>query len=311
MKKLFFAPLQGYTETEYRRAHAAVYGPEGAADAYFMPFSRVEKGCVRPKDLRELTQSRTLVNQIPQSIFDGPDELTLILDAIANEGYSLVDLNCGCPFAPQVKHGRGAGALNTDALVSIRPVLEHFHEQGINFSLKMRLGVTEADEWKRCIKAINRLPLEFITLHPRTATQQYNGMIHAEQVNDFMAASAFPVVLNGDLNTPEAVYRSFDRWPELAGVMIGRGALARPSIFDEIRSGRDWGVAERREKLKELYRNFETDLAKRLCGDSQLLSKLKPFWDYLEPEIGHRATKAIRKAGTLSKYRQALESMFQ
>lgn len=43
-----------------------------------------------------------------------------------------------------------------------------------------------------------------------------------------------------------------------------------------------------------------------LCGDSQILLKIRPFWEYAEAEIGHKALKSIRKAGTMPKYRAAL-----
>ena len=39
---------------------------------------------------------------------------------------------------------------------------------------------------------------------------------------------------------------------------------------------------------------------------SQLLSKIKPFWEYAEEEIGRKAWKAIKKAGNVPKYRTAL-----
>lgn len=47
-----FAPLQGYTDYDYRNAHATVYGP---ADTYYTPFVRLEKGReFRPKDLKDI-----------------------------------------------------------------------------------------------------------------------------------------------------------------------------------------------------------------------------------------------------------------
>ncbi len=43
-----------------------------------------------------------------------------------------------------------------------------------------------------------------------------------------------------------------------------------------------------------------------LCGDSQIISKIKPFWEYAEAEIGRKAWKAIRKAGNMAKYHSAV-----
>lgn len=306
VKKIFYAPLQGFTEAPYRTAHQFVYSGEGEADSYFMPFTRVEKGEIRPKDIRELEVSVGLTNQVPQAIFNGPDELTILLRTFAQYGFKSINLNCGCPFPPQVNGGRGAGVLLTSALGDIRSLLTHYYQQGMRFSLKMRLGVTKSDEWKKAIKYINDLPLDYVILHPRTAAQRYGGNLISDALDEFLGCVAFPVVFNGDIKEPEDVEAVWARWPELYGVMIGRGALGRPSIFQEIRTGCRMSEDEKNNKLVRLYRLYETNLSERLCGETQLLSKLKPFWEYLEPEIGRKAFKAIRKAGTLSKYRLAL-----
>ena len=46
-----------------------------------------------------------------------------------------------------------------------------------------------------------------------------------------------------------------------------------------------------------------------LCGESQVLSKIKPFWEYAEEEIGRKPWKAIRKAGTMPKYLSAVATI--
>ena len=51
MLKVLFAPLQGYTTSIYRKAHAEIFG---GVDAYYAPFLRIEYGKPREKDLRDL-----------------------------------------------------------------------------------------------------------------------------------------------------------------------------------------------------------------------------------------------------------------
>ena len=50
---IYAAPLQGFTEAPFRHFHAAIYGCQGQADAYFSPFLRIDHGEVRPRDIRE------------------------------------------------------------------------------------------------------------------------------------------------------------------------------------------------------------------------------------------------------------------
>ena len=52
--RLMAAPLQGYTEAPFRHFHAEIYGG-GKSLTYFSPFLRIEKGSVRPRDLRDIT----------------------------------------------------------------------------------------------------------------------------------------------------------------------------------------------------------------------------------------------------------------
>ncbi len=46
-----------------------------------------------------------------------------------------------------------------------------------------------------------------------------------------------------------------------------------------------------------------------LCGDSQILSKIKPFWEYAEAEIGRKPWKAIKKASNMAKYHSAVATI--
>ena len=100
-------PLQGYTDAAWREAHAAAM--PGAVDAYFAPFARVEHGAPRARDLRDVARQGPPL--VPQVIFRSVEEFEMLAGALAAQGHTRIDLNLGCPFPPQVKHGRGAGTL--------------------------------------------------------------------------------------------------------------------------------------------------------------------------------------------------------
>ena len=301
-----FAPLQGYTEAEYRLTHARVYGPAGRADAYFTPFIRLEKGNLRSKDRRQLERIAGREDQVVQVIFNGADELSTLLRLIGDLQFRRIDLNSGCPFSPQVRHGRGAGILTEAGCADVAPVIRQFHERGFRFSVKMRLGTDSPDDWRGCIETLNSMPLEYVTMHPRTARQQYSGRLDFGQFEDFMRMCSHPVVFNGEIHTRHDIINIVERYPTLHGVMIGRGALARPSIFTEYRNGEDMPPDIRQRNIGNLYRGVADYLGAQLCGEVQLLTKLKPFWEYLEDELTHPVAKAIRKAGKLSRYEAAL-----
>ncbi len=306
--KLHMAPLQGFIEAEYRRAHADTYG--AVCDAMYTPFLRVDKGEVWQRGLRDaLSPLNQPQGVVPQVIAGTIEEFDMLVVALKAHGFRQIDINLGCPFPPQVKRGRGAGALLN------LPFLSQMAERiaadaACRYSVKMRAGVDSTSQWREPLAILNATPLAHITLHPRIATDQYRGEARRDVFADFAAQCKHPLVYNGDLATPTDIAALCTLFPGLDGVMVGRGLLARPSLFAECKEGREWTSAERLAHLQRLYEAYRANFGQRLQGDHQLLAKLKPFWEYLEPEIGHKPWKLIHKATTLRAYTQALASIF-
>ena len=176
-------------------------------------------------------------------------------------------------------------------------------------SLKMRLGQKSPDEWKALMPVLNATRLEHVTLHPRIAKQMYGGELFADEFPEFLQASKNPVIWNGDILSLDDLSRISAQYPQLKAIMVGRGLLARPSLAAEWLSGEEWSAAKRMERLMQFHNQLFEAYENTLCGQTQILQKIKPFWDYLEPEIGHKPFKAIHKAATLDKYRSAVGSI--
>lgn len=324
MLPIHFAPLQGYTEDVYRRAHCALCG---GVDSYYTPFMRVEHGEVRRKDRFDmLPEHNEGVPLVVQAIAGDADELRLLIDAVRTawrpasglaEGASgtsekrRVDLNLGCPFPLQVRHGKGAGLMaHPDRLDSIAALMHEASD--LDFSLKMRLGIEDSDEWRSLMPIIAAMPLRHVTLHPRVATQQYGGTPDREAFEAFLDACPHPVVYNGDITTPDDLrrlatrYGTADQGGRLAGVMIGRGLLARPTLAHEYKNECTFTDREVIAALLRLHDAVHANLATRIPGEAQLLSKLRTFWDYAEPTLGRKAWKKIHKAGNMKNYLAAV-----
>ena len=109
MYKIYFAPLQGYTEDAYRRLHNKYFG---GVEAYYTPFVRLEHGELRSKDMRDVRpEFNEGVNIVPQVIANSGEEMNVLVDYLKSLGYNRIDVNAGCPFPLQTRHGRGAGLL--------------------------------------------------------------------------------------------------------------------------------------------------------------------------------------------------------
>lgn len=315
MLPIHFAPLQGYTEDVYRRAHHRLCG--GVA-RYYTPFMRVEHGEVRRKDAFDmLPQYNAGVPLALQVIATGADEMEVLLAAIEErwsgeavaEGERLhIDVNMGCPFPLQVRHGRGAGVLQHPERVEALCRFMAEHPQ-YAWSVKMRLGVEEPYEWRSVLPVLDAAPLEHITVHPRVARQQYGGTPDMEAFEALMAASHTPIIYNGDVTTVEQIHELESRYPQLAGVMIGRGLLARPTLAREYAEGASCTDAEVIEALCRLHDVVHESYAARIPGEAQLLQKLRTFWDYTETTLGRKPWKKVHKAGNMKNYLAAVNAL--
>ena len=83
----------------------------------------------------------------------------------------------------------------------------------IRFSVKMRLGGQDAEEWKALVPLLNRSCVTQVTLHPRIGKQQYKGTVDWEAFRAFYEACERPLVYNGDLLTVADIREVLERFP--------------------------------------------------------------------------------------------------
>jgi tRNA-dihydrouridine synthase len=317
MLKVLFAPLQGYTTGIYRRAHAEIFG---GVDAYYAPFLRIENGKPREKDLRDLNSfdgnarernaRKGKAREIPQIIANSVEEFKILANALIAKGYTEIDFNMGCPFPMQVNRHRGAGLLSD--IQAVQEIMDEIKATPVKFSVKMRLGQDSPDEAFAILPILNEAPLSQITLHPRLGKQQYKGAIDFKSFEKFYQECRHPLVYNGDITSVSQICETERRYTKLAGVMIGRGLLARPSLAAEYKELNEINCAAQQDSLGKIFQMHHVifdHACKTYQGDSQILSHIQSFWEYLEPSIPKKIFKKIKKAGKLSEYQEAIMAM--
>lgn len=307
MKPIYFAPLQGYTDDAYRRIHAELVG---GTELYFSPFIRLEHNKMRNKDIRDINPLYNKgVNLIPQILCNSTKEFDILVNAIADMGYKHIDLNMGCPFTLQTRHGKGAGILqHPDAVEEIMKAVGKRND--LSFSVKMRLGQEQADECLALLPILNDAPLAHITVHPRLGIQQYKGETDIETFRKFYESCKHPIVFNGDILTVEDIHRTETEFPNLKAIMIGRGMLARPSLAAEYVKGEEWTAERRASLIKNMHSRLLEHYSSIIPGEMQLLSKMRTFWEFMEVEIGRKQQKKILKAGNMKNYMREVSNGF-
>lgn len=300
MKQIHCAPLQGFTDRVWREAHADLCRELGSEPpVYYAPFARVEKGAVRPRDIRDIKGDTSVVQQ---ALFKDLKELDLIAEAVREAGHTRLDLNLGCPFPPQVKSGRGAALiLNTTLLAEVSRWMQSHPD--MVFSVKMRPGVDSTDEWHSAMEQIATMPLSQLSVHPRSARQGYKGDLDMDAFADILAVSSHPIIFNGNILTPSDAVAVVDRFPTVNGLMIGRGMLMRPTLAAEMATGTELSPASRAEAWIELLRRVSEKIAESSAGDAQALARLRPRLEYADEELlGHKFVKSLKKASKLDKF---------
>ena len=307
MKPIYFAPLQGYADDAYRRIHAELVG---GTELYFSPFIRLEHNKMRNKDIRDINPLYNKgINLVPQILCNSTKEFDILVNAIADMGYKHIDLNMGCPFTLQTRHGKGAGILqHPDAVEEIMKAVGKRND--LSFSVKMRLGQEQADECLALLPILNDAPLAHITVHPRLGIQQYKGETDIETFRKFYESCKHPIVFNGDILTVEDIHRTETEFPNLKAIMIGRGMLARPSLAAEYVKSEEWTAERRASLIKNMHSRLLEHYSSIIPGEMQLLSKMRTFWEFMEAEIGKKQQKKILKAGNMKNYMREVANGF-
>ena len=306
MSDIFFAPLQGYTDDVYRRVH---YKLIGGVKNYYTPFVRVEVGAVRSKDQRDIApENNSGVPVVPQIIFNSRKEFEYLTDRVKSLGYKEIDLNMGCPFPLQARHGRGCGILAHPDIVSdiIEGIKEH---NDTIFSVKMRLGRDNSSECDKIIELLNNVQLKHITLHPRTGIQQYKGTVDYDAFERIYTQSRNPIIYNGDIVTLEDIKRIENKYPQIKGIMLGRALLGAPSLAVEYANDKQWSNSERIALMLKMHDALMAEYSRILKGDTQMLNKMRTFWEYSEALLGRKPYKKVMKSGNLKNYLAAVDEL--
>lgn len=308
--EILVAPLQGFTDAAWRTAHARLMARHGMSLTYFAPFARVEHGVVRPRDFRDIDPTANPnVDLVPQAIFRDVKELTAIIDAFISSGYSEVNLNMGCPFPLQTRKGRGAAVVgNAVLLAEVADVVDRYPD--CNFSIKMRPGVSTLDEWRPAMEQINAMRLTRVIVHPRRAADGYRGGIDFDAFDEMLTECCHPLYYNGDIQSLGEYNQVAERFPDAAGVMIGRGVLARPSLPVEIAAGEECPIEARRRLWLEIFGEVSRHIIDTTVGGAhQALSRLKPRLEYVETGVVDRKLlKALKKENNAGRFLSLIET---
>ena len=305
--QLYFAPLQGYTTALYRQLHHSMWG---GITSYYTPFVRIEKGDFRRRDLSDIAHENNIGTPVvPQMLPRDANELQQLTELFLNNGYKHADINMGCPFPPVTLHGRGSGLLpHKEMVTELLHATRKYPE--MQFSVKMRLGWEDRNEWRELIDILNATPITHITLHPRIGRQLYKGSVDIKAFEEFCLHCSHKIIYNGDINTLADVERFTAEYPAVECIMMGRGLLARPYLSTLLSCTTTISPSEIIERTYTFHNTLYNTLKATSQGESQLLQRAHALWEYFLPQAPRKERKAVIKSSSARQYECAAEKLF-
>ncbi len=242
---------------------------------------------------------------------------------VAELGADAIDINMGCPVPKVRKTGAGAALLGAPelAVAVARAAVEGARAgadrrrgasvDAIPVTVKLRSGLHPGDD--RGFQLAHRLVADAgvaaIGFHPRAAAVHHKGTPDYALVARLVESLPAPVILTGGMNDAGAVREAF-AGTGAAAVMLARGALGNPWLFEQLVRGRELRPT-REEVLAEL--DWTLERAVEHLGEQRAARYLRKFYPWYVPRLGLDASAArdlqesLQTAPTLACARQLLD----
>lgn len=273
------------------------------ADIYFTEYFRVHATSnLDWHILKSITENPTGRPVVAQMI--GNDIPSLVRTARELQRYPIaaVDLNLGCPAPVVYRKCAGGGLLRNPGQVDA--ILGALRDAvTTRFSVKTRIGFDSSDVFDELLPIFAKHSLDLLTVHGRTVKEMYRSEVHYEFIARAVEAVSCPVLANGNVYSPRKAQEVLEL-TGARGLMIGRGAIRNPWLFQQIRQhqkGEEIVVPIGRQVLAYIHDLFEAVCEPEVRESSQV-QRMKKYMNYLGMGVEstgqflHRIRRATSRA---------------
>ncbi len=223
------------------------------------------------------------------------------LEAFGPDGF---DINMGCPVYDVTKTGCGAALMRNPKLA--QSILSHLRKTtDLPLTVKIRIGWEEDEAFLQdYVSMLEHCGVDAITLHARTVGEKTKKAARWRFISLVKKTVRIPVIGNGDVASLEDVQRIFSE-TGCDGVMIGRGAVRKPWIFQLFYKPLDF------VDIKAWYLNF-IDLLERHFPPERRAGRLKEFTYYFQKNFmfGHSFYIKVQNAKNITEIKQIAKNFF-
>jgi nifR3 family TIM-barrel protein len=303
------APLAGYSDRAFRLM-CWRYGRPGLLATEMISARAAVEGTRRQEEYMALHPEEGPVQF--QLWGTEPDALAEAARICADRGAAAIDLNCGCPVRKVTASGAGVALMRDPPLLG-RCVAALRRATDLPVSAKIRLG-PEREGWNGAAVArlVEDAGADLLTVHGRHGRERYATPVRVEAVAAIAEAVSLPVIGNGDVRDAASA-QALVRRAGVDGVMIGRGCMGDPWVFDRLRaelSGEAWeppSLAERGRVLLENFRLLIMDM-----GEDRAVRHVRKLACYYSRGLpGARSFRlSLNRCGTAEAFEESVRTHF-
>lgn len=300
--RYYFAPLEGLTDSIYRKLHHQYFG---GPDRYYTPFlSPTVHRALTAREARELPKADSIgFSVVPQVLTKSAEDFLWLASVCRDLGYEEINLNLGCPSGTVTAKGKGAGMLrDLDTLDSFLEGI--FSRSVLPVSVKTRIGYERSEEWAEILAVYNRYPIAELTIHPRVRKDFYNGPVNMDAFRYCLQESKAPICYNGSLCTKGDMENLQAEFPQLQAIMLGRGLIADPGLLTP--DGTD-------AKTLEAFHDALLEEYIRVFGSERnAMFRMKENWRHwlCKFENSEKLGKRLRKTSDVTEYKTIAHEIF-
>jgi tRNA-dihydrouridine synthase B len=227
---------------------------------------------------------------------------------VASRGADFIDLNMGCPVPKVTKTGAGVALLDDpdNAVAIARAAREG---SGLPVTVKLRAGrrTGQAEGLEVSRRLVHDAGVAGITFHPRSAQVRHSGTPDYDLAAQLVQDLPVPVIVSGGMNGAEHIRWVFEH-TGCAAVMLARGALGNPWLFEEVLGTRD-ARPDREEVIAEWL--WVLDRAEEHMGSVRAARYLRKFhpWYVATLDAGKPVQDALQRADALDEQRAVIAGL--
>jgi len=261
------------------------------------------------RTLRELLRIHPDEHPVSIQLFgQDPAVMASAARTAAEAGADLIDINMGCPVRKVCRTGSGAALLD-DPELALELARGAIEGGGLPVTVKLRSGLRagERSGFELALRLVGEAGVSAIAFHPRPASQHHGGKPDYALARELSATIEAPLVISGGLGSAAAARHAYEASGADA-VMIARGALGNPWIFEEL-TGRRAARPDRDEILAEL--EWVLARCEEHLGPERAARYLRKFYPWYLELVGSdgEMSEQLQRSESLEEARQLIRSL--